>query len=72
MEETSAERRRKKSITGCPECGNLNFRLEEARANGHSLGLFMVKCEYCNNVVGLYDKSVSDLLFDIKDSLSAV
>jgi hypothetical protein len=60
----------KKSETGCPECGNLYFRLEEMETDNRDLELYMIKCGYCNTVVGMYDKSISDLLYEIKALLT--
>jgi predicted RNA-binding Zn-ribbon protein involved in translation (DUF1610 family) len=59
----------KKSKTGCPACGNLIFRLEEAQTDDRSLELYMIKCNSCNTVVGVYDKSMFDLLDKISASL---
>jgi hypothetical protein len=60
----------KKSETGCPECGHLVFRLEEAQTDDRSLELYMIKCGYCNTVVGVYDKSMSNLIDKISASLA--
>jgi predicted nucleic-acid-binding Zn-ribbon protein len=61
----------KKPESGCPECGNLTFRHEEARTTDRAIDFTMIKCEHCNAVVGIYDKSIPDLLDEIKAILAA-
>jgi ribosomal protein S27AE len=60
----------KKSETGCPECGNLQFDLEHADTVSRDMDLYMVKCGHCHTVVGIFDKSISDLLYEVRENLA--
>jgi hypothetical protein len=58
-----------KRAYGCPECGNLNFDFDRIDTGDHTFQLFMIKCHYCHNVVGIYDQVAADTLDEIKADL---
>jgi hypothetical protein len=59
-------------IFECPDkCGNIQFDLEEIQTNNRDVTICMVRCHGCGKNIGIFDKTASDLLYEIKQMLTA-
>jgi predicted nucleic-acid-binding Zn-ribbon protein len=53
----------------CPKCRSIQFDLEEIQTDDRSVVLCMVRCHTCGREAGIFDKTTSDLLYDLKNAL---